>query len=138
MSRRKCIFKDNLKKNYRFLEFTYDDSNVRCDKCNATFSVAAGGGNDIENHLKTKKHKVAASFQISIISEFFIGEKLDLNLLTIEGVWAYGQIDDNPGFRFAIQKIISKSNYRLILIFSNQNISNLFPNEKSQEQKVKR
>ena len=72
MSKRKCIFNDNLKKKYSFLRITYDDSNVRCNKCNATFSVAAGGDNDIENHFKTKKHKVAAnvSLQASIISDF--------------------------------------------------------------------
>ena len=112
MSKRKCVF-SNFKKKYPFLRITYNDSNVRCDKYNATFSVAAGGGNDIENHLKIKKHKVAAnaSLQTSIISDFFIGEKPDLNLSTMEGVWAYHTIQIFSNFFLQITRLMKKCSF---------------------------
>lgn len=50
-----------LKAKYRFIQTTTSNSDVKCLKCHATFSIASGGNSDIERHLRANKHRAALS-----------------------------------------------------------------------------
>jgi hypothetical protein len=55
------VFNVNLQQEYKFLKL-YNDSNnerVYCTPCTGEFSVARKGKSDIEDHVKTAKHRSA-------------------------------------------------------------------------------
>lgn len=59
MPKRKCKFNEGLQAKYPFIIKTVSDSDVRCNKCRTEFSVSHGGASDIEQHLKSNRHKGA-------------------------------------------------------------------------------
>ncbi|KAF8766425.1 hypothetical protein HNY73_019490 [Argiope bruennichi] len=59
MPKRKCTFNVNLQAKYPFIKQINSRSDVRCEKCRIEFSVSHGGASDIEQHLKSGKHKNA-------------------------------------------------------------------------------
>lgn len=68
---------------------------MQCTTCQGTFSVSHGGRSDINDHLKSQKHKLAsrASLQSGKVSNFFsklIPEnKNDFALAAREATFAY-------------------------------------------------
>lgn len=102
--RRKCVFNDELQQQYSFIKKTDIDSKVRCSKCMATFSIANGGKLDIQQHLRTNKHKDSdiAAASSKTLSCYF-GSK-DFNdskrkICISEGTWAYHAVNHNHSFR---------------------------------------
>lgn len=51
-----CILNHNLQTKYPFIQKTTSESDVKCLKCHARFSIAGGGNHDIVRHMKTAKH----------------------------------------------------------------------------------
>ena len=105
MPKRKCTFNVNLQTKYPFIKQTISSSDVRCDKCRTEFSVSHGGNSDIEQHLKSEKHKNAdwAAASSSSMLTFFKKSDMptskDLDAAAAEGVWAYHTIQENHSFR---------------------------------------
>ena len=59
--RRKCTFNSDLETKYPFLRSTNKDkTEVYCEKCASQFSVSNSSKSDIENYIKTDKHKKAS------------------------------------------------------------------------------
>lgn len=77
--RRKCVFNDDLKYKYAFIKAcnkndpSATESDVFCEKCRSSFSIANSGKSDIENHIKTVKHKrvVSAAIASSSMTSYF-------------------------------------------------------------------
>jgi hypothetical protein len=61
MGKRKCVFNVNLQQEYKFLKMCNDSDSecVQCTLCNGVFSLAHKGRGDIEDHVKTVKHRSA-------------------------------------------------------------------------------
>ena len=75
--RRKCSFNDDLQKEFKFIKLDKqcsDGTKVVCQLCNVRFSVAHGGRSDINQHLRSQKHKDAEKNQASVkhISSFMV------------------------------------------------------------------
>jgi hypothetical protein len=78
MGKRRCLFNDNLQKNYPFIKKANLEDKVQCTICKGVFSIDHGGKSDITDHLKTKKHKEAALASIASekIGKYFSREKM--------------------------------------------------------------
>ncbi len=58
MPKRKCVFTDKLKEEYKFLRQCQNSiDRVKCLTCNSEFSVEHRGRCDIENHLPSERHR---------------------------------------------------------------------------------
>lgn len=106
MPKRKCIFNSNLQSKYPFIkQRNSTPSDVNCGKCHTDFSISHGGASDIEQHLKSEKHKNAdrAAASSSSMLNFFkksdVPTTNDLDIAAAEGVWAYHTIQENHSFR---------------------------------------
>lgn len=107
MSKRKCKFTDDLSKKYPFIKVTKFESEVYCNSCSATFSIAHGGNSDIQKHLVTNKHKskvrqLSAAASSSKVTSFFrnteFGDK-EKELAVAEGLFAFHTVCHNISFR---------------------------------------
>lgn len=100
------VLNENLQQTYPYIKKTKSESDVRCDTCNAEFSISHGGKSDIESHIKSARHKksnTAASGSKSV-SNFFMSSnmtKADMHIAACEGIWAYHVICSNHSFRSA-------------------------------------
>ncbi|GFY41431.1 uncharacterized protein TNIN_244061 [Trichonephila inaurata madagascariensis] len=105
MPKCKCSFNVSLQEKYPFIKQINTSSDVRCEKCRTEFSVSYNGGGDIEQHLKSDKHKNADRVATSYSSSLNFFKKLDaptlkdLDILTAEGIWAYHTTQENHSFR---------------------------------------
>lgn len=105
MPKRKCTFNINLQTKYPFIKQRNTPSDVRCEKCRTEFSVSHGGASDIEQHLKSEKHKNAnltAASSSSMLNFFKKADtpiSKDLDVAAAEGVWAYHTVQENHSFR---------------------------------------
>lgn len=106
MPKRKCTFNVSLQAKYPFIKQVNTPSDVRCEKCRTEFSVSHhSGGGDIEQHLKSEKHKnaeIAAASSSSMLNFFKKSDAptaKDLDIASAEGVWAYHTIQENHSFR---------------------------------------
>lgn len=105
MPKRKCVFNKALLEKYPFIKIRSIPSDVLCEKCATQFSVSHGGGSDVEQHLRSEKHKnadraAAANFSLQ---KYFKNANTpttkDLEIAAAEGVWAYHTIQENHSFR---------------------------------------
>lgn len=105
MPKRKCTFNINLQAKYPFIKQTNTPSYVRCVKCRTEFSVSHSGASDIEQHLKSEKHKnadraaVSSSSMLTFFKRSNTPTSKDLDIAAAEGVWAYHTIQENHSFR---------------------------------------
>lgn len=110
MGKRKCVFNENLQKEYPFLKKTnvnqlnLDHSKVQCSLCHGVFSVEHGGKSDIKDHIKSKKHKdaITAKAVSQKVNDYFGNEKMasaDAKLAAAEGTLAYHTAYHNHSFR---------------------------------------
>lgn len=99
-SRRKCVFNSDLQKKYKFMKKGNTDSDVICEICGSTISIAAAGKTEIEKHLAAAKHKKAlnARSKTRTVNNFFASTK-DYTISACEGVWSYHVIKANHSFR---------------------------------------
>ena len=58
MPKRKCTFTNELKQEFPYLKDT-GNGKALCNHCGSVFSIVHGGRADVNNHLGSKKHKVA-------------------------------------------------------------------------------
>jgi hypothetical protein len=72
MGKRKCVFNVNLQQQYKFLKLCNDSDSerVQCTLCNGVFSFAHKGRGDIEDHVKTVKHRSAINATASANRDF--------------------------------------------------------------------
>lgn len=94
MPKRKCVFTDKLKEDYKFLRQCQNSNyRVRCLTCNSEFSVEHRGRFDIENHLQTERHKKASQAASSAsITTFFKNTDItdaELQCAAKEAAFAY-------------------------------------------------
>lgn len=117
--KRSCKFTEDLQKEFPFLQKCLTPSEVRCNKCKGTFSVAHGGRHDIQRHLTSDKHKKAltAASTSSTLTSYFRQEKYgdkESELAKAEGLWAFHTVCHNQSFRSMectsklIQKVFDK------------------------------
>ncbi|GFQ98893.1 uncharacterized protein TNCT_430231 [Trichonephila clavata] len=105
MPKRKCSFNVSLQAKYPFIKQINTPSDVRCETCRTEFSVSHSGAGDIEQHLKSEKHKNAdrAAASSSSMLNFFkksdAPTSKDLDIGAAEGVWVYHTIQENHSFR---------------------------------------
>ncbi|GFT45971.1 uncharacterized protein TNCV_3535471 [Trichonephila clavipes] len=107
MPKLKCSFNVSLQENYPFITHKQINSlsDVRCEKYCTEFNVSHSGGGDIEQHLKSDKHKNAdrAAASSSSLLNFFNKSDAptlkDLDIAAAEGVWAYHTVQENHSFR---------------------------------------
>ncbi|GFY64865.1 uncharacterized protein TNIN_389421 [Trichonephila inaurata madagascariensis] len=105
MPKRKCSFNVSLQAKHPFIKQINSLSDVRCEKCRAEFSVSHIGAGDIEQRLKSEKHKSAyrAAAQSSSMLNFFKksdeATSKDLDITAAEVVGAYHTIQENHSFR---------------------------------------
>lgn len=118
MSKRKCSFSDTLQKEFSFLKKSAISTNhVFCNLCSVDFSIGTGGKSHILSHIKSERHKRAASritpTQQSLTSFIHTGttlsEKSSL-LAAAEGTFAYHNVQHNCSFRLmdCTTKILKK------------------------------
>lgn len=92
--KRKCVFSEKLQSEYKFLKACENSSaRVRCLSCSSEFSIEYRGRLDIEDHVKSGKHKKAVSAASSAnIASFFknknAGDK-ELQCAAREAAFAY-------------------------------------------------
>lgn len=72
----KCIFNENLQKEYKFLKICvklWIIDKTECIKCEAIFSKGHGGKTDITQHINTKYHKIAVeSEKGNSVTDYFV------------------------------------------------------------------
>ncbi|KAL0901818.1 hypothetical protein ABMA27_006985 [Loxostege sticticalis] len=103
VKKRTCKFTEDLQKEFPFLQKCLTPSEVRCNKCNGTFSVAHGGKYDIQRHLTSEKHKksLTAASSSSSLTTYFRHEKYgdkEAELAKAEGLWAFHTVCHNHIF----------------------------------------
>jgi hypothetical protein len=92
---KKCVFNVNLQQEYKFLKLCNDSDSerVQCTLYNGVFSLAHKGRGDIEDRVKTVKHRSAISATASAnIRDFFKakdGNNSDLQCAAIEATFSY-------------------------------------------------
>lgn len=102
--KRKCIFNQILQEEFPFIKKGMTDSDVKCNKCLASFNIANSGRSAITQHIQTAKHKEAdirASTSKSLNS-FFVNKNSDDTLKALalkEASWCYHSIQHNYSFR---------------------------------------
>lgn len=106
MPKRKCLFNADLQEKFNFLKKCKSDSDVRCEICNAEFSIAHSGKGDIESHMKSIRHTkhVQAASKSKDLQSYFKSSTLnalELQTAACEGVWCYHMIKENHSFRSA-------------------------------------
>lgn len=57
--KRKCIFNKTLEEEFPFIKKGITDSDVKCNKCSASFDIANSGRSAITRHIQAAKHKKA-------------------------------------------------------------------------------
>ena len=113
MSKRKCNFTSDIKRDYPFLNETVD-SKVLCNYCQSVFSISHGGRSDIKDHLKTKKHKFSleAVMPSSRLTNFFKAASFDESLLLApkKATFAYRTAIHRQSFKSSdcTSKLVSK------------------------------
>ncbi|GFR14254.1 uncharacterized protein TNCT_25521 [Trichonephila clavata] len=92
MPKHKRSFNVSLQAKYLFIKQINSPSDVRCDKCRTELRVSHSGAGDIEQLLKSEKHKNAnraAALSFSMLT-FFNKSKApiskDLDIAATEGV----------------------------------------------------
>jgi hypothetical protein len=67
------VFNVNLQQEYKFFKLCNDSNNERayCTLCTGEFSVAHKGKGDIEDHVKTAKHRSTNATASANIRDFF-------------------------------------------------------------------
>lgn len=102
--KRKCVFNNELQKEFPFIRKTLGESDVRCSKCFACFSIANSGRANIKQHLESNKHKKAVldSCTNKQTTTFVRNKQFDnkeKELAVIEGTWAYHSVQHSFSFR---------------------------------------
>jgi hypothetical protein len=64
MPKRRCVFTESLKAEYLFLKEDQQVGKVLCCICKSQFSIQHGGHSDILQHIKKRKHAIAADNKI--------------------------------------------------------------------------
>jgi len=103
--KRLCHFNEKLQNDFPFIkkQKSNNDTDVQCTICQGTFSVSHGGQSDINDHLKSQKHKLASrvSLQSGKVSNFFskvVPDKNDLALVAREATFSYHTVIHNHSF----------------------------------------
>lgn len=104
MPKRSCKFNSDLEKEFKFLKKTRSESDVRCEICNAEFSVSHGGRSDINKHSNSDRHKKAllAASSSNSLNKFFKNTTLgnnEVELAAAEGALAFHTVNHNQSFR---------------------------------------
>ncbi len=104
MPKRASSFNAELNKDFPFLSAKDGAHTVCCTLCNTNFSISHGGRSDINDHIKSKKHKTSQNAQSSsaTVTNFFT-KKLpsfdEKKLAAAEGTFAYHTVTHNHSFR---------------------------------------
>ena len=101
--RRTNIFNAELRKQFPYFKVGSNDSEVVCQKCFATVSIATMGRSAITQHLKQEKHKKAVDLPASAsLSTFYrrvqFGEP-ERRLTAAEGTFTYHTVRHSMSFR---------------------------------------
>lgn len=57
MPKRKCVVTDEMLQAFPSIKKGKSSSDIICNICNSNLSIANKGKKDIEDHMKTEKHK---------------------------------------------------------------------------------
>ena len=104
MGRNNCVFSEKYIEEYPFLKAGTDKFSAYCTKCRTEFSIAGQGKCQIDQHVKTKRHKknMEASSMSSKMTEHFKWKQMgsfEKNLAAKEATMAYHTIKHRQSFK---------------------------------------
>jgi hypothetical protein len=104
MSKRRCVFTESLEAEYPFLKEDQQMGKLLCSICKSQFSIQHGGRSDIPQHIKKRKHAIAAETKSCSkkITSYFTKETITDECKHIadgEGLFAFHTIKHNHSFR---------------------------------------
>uniref|UniRef100_A0A2S2N9H4 HAT C-terminal dimerisation domain-containing protein n=1 Tax=Schizaphis graminum TaxID=13262 RepID=A0A2S2N9H4_SCHGA len=106
MPKRKCVFNESLQNEFKFItkcQKIGQEDKVECTVCGGIFSIDHGGKSDINQHIKTNRHKLTSNAKKSQkVSDFFNTKSFNENqnnLSADEGVFAYHICKHNHSIR---------------------------------------
>jgi hypothetical protein len=105
--RRNCSFNDDLQKEFKFIKLNKlcsDGTKVVCQYCNVHSSLVHGGRSDVNQHLRSQKHKDAEKTLVSVknISSFMVrcdGDSESDSIAASEALVAYHTVRHVQSFR---------------------------------------
>jgi hypothetical protein len=112
MPKRKCVFTDSLELEYPFSKEDQQVEKVLCSICKSQFSIEHGGGSDILQHIKKRKHSIAAETKSCSkkVTSYFTKETIAdecKHTAAEEGLFAFHTIKHNHPFRSTDCNILS-------------------------------
>jgi hypothetical protein len=104
MLKRRCIFTESLEAEYPFLKEDQQMEKVLCFICKSEFSVEHGGCSDILQHIKKRKHAIAAETKSRSkkVTSYFTKETITdecKHIAATEGLFAIHTIKHNHSFQ---------------------------------------
>jgi hypothetical protein len=103
MLKRRCVFTESSETQYPFLKKDQQVGKVLCFLCKSQFSVDHGGCSDILQHIRKRKHTIAAetkSCSKKVMSYFTKETVTDecKHIAAEEGLFAFNTIKHNHSF----------------------------------------
>ncbi|XP_041986133.1 uncharacterized protein LOC121738248 [Aricia agestis] len=103
MSKRKCIFSDSLKSQYKMFKSGKEPWDAKCVICDQIISIANKGKADLEKHLNTEKHKMkirstASTSRIDIFMESNANLNLQRSVRATEATLVYHTVKHHESF----------------------------------------
>jgi hypothetical protein len=97
MPKRRCVVTESLEAEYPFLKEDQKVGKVLCSICKSQFSVEHGGRSDILQHIKKRKHTIAAETKSCSkkVTSFFTKETITdgcKHIAAEEGMFAFHTI----------------------------------------------
>jgi hypothetical protein len=104
MAKRRCVFTESLGAEYPFLKEDQQVGKVLCSIFKSQFSIEHGGRSDILQHIRKRKHAIAAETKSCCkkVTSYFTKETVTdecKHIAAEEGLSAYHTIKCNHSFR---------------------------------------
>jgi 2-oxoglutarate dehydrogenase complex dehydrogenase (E1) component-like enzyme len=100
---RRCVFIESLEAEYPFLKEDQQVGEVLCSICKSQFSIEHGSRSDILQHIKKRKHAIAAETKSCSkkVKSYFTKETItdESKQIASEGLFAFHAIKHNHFFR---------------------------------------
>jgi hypothetical protein len=104
MPKRRCVFTESLEAEYPFLKEDQQVRKVLCSICKSQFSIEHGCYSDILQHIKKRKHAIAAEIKSCSkkVTSYFTKETIIdecKHIAAEEGLFAFDTIKHNHSFQ---------------------------------------
>lgn len=105
MPKRSCNFNINLQTKYPSIKQNKTPNAVTSEKFCTNFVIAHGGASDMEQHLRSQKHKLtdqtaaSSSSMLDFFKKTDSSSSKDFSVAAAEGTWVYHTVKENHSFR---------------------------------------